>query len=114
MLILVTKASAVAALLPFRNRWHANVLRFRQIETEVVCDEPPQGGPIQKLQGARATILQYRPTIVVEMHPNVWASANTTRASTERLLLDLHLKATPLSGQRDPLEDHGQVWLEPR
>ena len=72
-----------------------------------------EGFEIEALHGARATILAHRPIIVVEMHPNVWESANTTRASTEKLLHELRVKPVPLSGQTDPLNDHGQVWLEP-
>ena len=72
-----------------------------------------EGFEIEALRGARATILLQRPIIVVEMHPNVWASANTTRENTELLLRELRLQPVPLSGQRDPLNQHGQVWLEP-
>lgn len=72
-----------------------------------------EGFEIEALRGARSTIVAHRPVIVVEMHPNVWHSANTTRESTEALLQDLKLKPVPLSGQRDPLNEHGQVWLEP-
>ena len=73
-----------------------------------------EGFEIEALRGATATILNYRPLIIVEMHPNVWTSANTTRESAEQLFRKLRLQPIPLSGQRDPLEDHGQVWLESR
>jgi len=72
-----------------------------------------EGFEIEALRGAQSTILVHRPLIVVEMHPNVWASANTTRESTEALLCKLRLHPVALSGQRDPLAEHGQVWLEP-
>lgn len=71
-----------------------------------------EGFEIQALRGARATIQSHRPLIVVEMHPNVWSSAATTRAGAESLLAELRLRPVALSGQRDALEDHGQVWLE--
>ncbi len=71
-----------------------------------------EGFEIEALRGARATILSHRPLIVVEMHPNVWASANTTLASAEALLAELRLRPVALSGQSDPLNEHGQVWLE--
>ena len=51
-------------------------------------------------------------TIIVEMHPSVWASAQTTRASAEGLLADLGLEAVALTGQADPLADYGQVLLK--
>lgn len=84
-------------------------------------DNPPpdvllldiEGFEIEALRGARATILAHRPIIVVEMHPNVWHSADTTRDGAEALLGELRLRPVPLSGQLDPLNDHGQVWLEP-
>lgn len=72
-----------------------------------------EGFEIQALRGARDTIRRLRPIVVVEMHPNVWNSANTTRRGAESLLQDLRLRPVPLSGQKDPLEDHGQVYLEP-
>lgn len=49
--------------------------------------------------------------IIVEMHPGVWDSANTTRARAESLLADLRLKAVPLTGQSDPLDEYGLVHL---
>jgi len=49
--------------------------------------------------------------IIVEMHPNVWASANTTRAKAESLLQELGLHAEAMTGQDDPLGDYGTVRL---
>lgn len=72
-----------------------------------------EGFEIQALAGAEETIRSRRPIVVVEMHPNVWESANTTRGEAERLLALLRLRPVGLSGQRDPLAEHGQVWLEP-
>jgi FkbM family methyltransferase len=71
-----------------------------------------EGFEIEALRGARETISERRPIVVAEMHPNVWESAHTTREEAERLLKDLGLRAVGLSGQRDPLAEHGQVWLE--
>ena len=71
-----------------------------------------EGFEIEALRGAQATILACRPLIVVEMHPNVWSSANTTRITTENLLRELRLRPVALSGQNDPLAEHGQVFLE--
>src|SRR5205807_2491515 len=48
---------------------------------------------------------------IVEVHPNVCSSANTTRARTEDLRADLGLCALPLTGQSDPLGDYGLVHL---
>lgn len=52
--------------------------------------------------------------LVVEMHPDVWDSAATTRAGAEALLAELGLTPVPLTGQRDPLGEHGIVHLAPR
>jgi FkbM family methyltransferase len=72
-----------------------------------------EGFEIAALLGARKLIEagNDRLGVVVEMHPNVWDSANTTRSGTESLLNQLGLKAIPLTGQSDPLGDHGIVYL---
>ncbi len=73
-----------------------------------------EGFEIAALEGARQLIRRMGPrlNIVVEMHPNVWESAATTRAGAESLLAQLNLRAVPLMGQRDPLDEHGLVYLE--
>lgn len=72
-----------------------------------------EGFEIAALNGARALIESRRSKlgIIVEMHPSVWDSANTTRARAESLLEDLRLTAVPLTGQSDPLSDYGLVHL---
>jgi FkbM family methyltransferase len=51
------------------------------------------------------------PAVVVEMHPNAWASAGTDRTTFERLLVEFRLRPDPLSGQTDPMGDYGHVLL---
>ena len=72
-----------------------------------------EGFEIAALEGARALIQSRRGRlgIVVEMHPDVWETADTTRAKTEALLAELGLDAQPLTGQVDPLGEHGLVHL---
>ena len=72
-----------------------------------------EGFEIAALFGAQETIQRGRNKlgIIVEMHPNVWNSANTTRARAEELFADLGLRVVPLTGQSDPLGDHGIVHL---
>ncbi|HEY8184905.1 MAG TPA: FkbM family methyltransferase [Pyrinomonadaceae bacterium] len=72
-----------------------------------------EGFEIAALSGARELIQSRRGHlgIVVEMHPNVWSSANTTRARAEILLAELRLRAESLTGQTDPLGDYGLVHL---
>lgn len=75
-----------------------------------------EGFEIAALSGARE-LIQSRSGelgIIVEMHPNVWDSSNTTRARAEMLLKALGLSAIPLTGQTDPLSDYGLVHLKYR
>jgi FkbM family methyltransferase len=73
-----------------------------------------EGFEIAALSGARKLIQSSSRElgIIVEMHPNVWNSANTTRAGAELLLRELGLTAVPLMGQTDPLDDYGLVHLK--
>lgn len=73
-----------------------------------------EGFEIAALSGARELIKSRgrKMNIVVEMHPDVWDSADTTRAQAEALLAELKLRAVPLMGQSDPLGEHGLVYLE--
>jgi FkbM family methyltransferase len=72
-----------------------------------------EGFEIAALSGATELIKSRRGALglIVEMHPNVWSSANTTRARAETLLADLGLRAVPLTGQSDPLGEYGLVHL---
>ena len=72
-----------------------------------------EGYEIAALAGARDLIESCGKAleIVVEMHPNAWASADTTREDAETLLDDLGLEALSLTGQADPLSDYGLVYL---
>jgi FkbM family methyltransferase len=73
-----------------------------------------EGFEIEALAGARKIMSERGPAlnIIVEMHPSVWASANTTRMGAEMLLDELRLTPVPLTGQSDPLGEHGLVYLE--
>lgn len=75
-----------------------------------------EGFEIAALIGARELVLSSKGKlgIIVEMHPNVWSSANTTRALAEGTLSELGMHAVPLNGQADPLGEHGPVFLECR
>lgn len=74
-----------------------------------------EGFEFRALEGARE-LLARSPELglVVEMHPNVWESAGTSRAAAEALLDELHLEAIPLMGQSDPLDAHASVLLKRR
>jgi FkbM family methyltransferase len=74
-----------------------------------------EGFEIQALLGARELIRRRRGHlgIVVEMHPGVWDSAETTRQRARDVLADLGLRPVALGNQREPMEEHGLVYLEP-
>lgn len=75
-----------------------------------------EGFEIAALSGARNLIQSRRGElgIIVEMHPNVWDSANTTRARAETLFAELGLSAQALTGQADSLNDYGLIYLSYR
>jgi FkbM family methyltransferase len=74
-----------------------------------------EGFEIAALAGAKRLIQERRDLlIVVEMHPNVWPSADTTRKFAEDLLDELQLTPIPLQGQSDALDDHAIVHLQQR
>jgi len=72
-----------------------------------------EGFEIVALSGARRLLATRKQSmgIVVEMHPDSWEVAGTSRADAESLLRELGLRAEPLSGQVDPLAVYGHVWL---
>jgi FkbM family methyltransferase len=72
-----------------------------------------EGYEIAALRGAHRLIAARwdELTIVVEMHPTVWAQSGTSRAEAEQLLGELRLRPVPLTGQADPLADYGIVHL---
>lgn len=73
-----------------------------------------EGFEFAALRGAARVLERQRGKLglVVEMHPNVWNSAATSRADAERFLSEMGLCAIPLHGQQDPLGEHGLVHLE--
>jgi hypothetical protein len=72
-----------------------------------------EGFEFAALFGAKRTLERLRKKIglVVEMHPDVWESAGTSRADAERFLSEMGLQAIPLMGQKDPLDEHALVHL---
>jgi FkbM family methyltransferase len=74
-----------------------------------------EGFEIAAIAGAKRLIKEKRDLlIVVEMHPDVWSSAGTTRRSAEDLLDELQLTPIPLQGQTDALAEHATVHLKQR
>lgn len=71
-----------------------------------------EGWEIAALAGARA-LLDTTP-FVVELHPDAWQWSGHARTDLESLLAAHDLEAVALSGQRDPLGEHGQAVIAPR
>jgi FkbM family methyltransferase len=71
-----------------------------------------EGYEVAALQGA-SHLFRDRPELdaVVELHPDVWEASGTSRQEAERLLRDLGRRPVPLTGQADPLAEHGTVYL---
>jgi FkbM family methyltransferase len=74
-----------------------------------------EGFEIAALTGARRLLsaVRERLRLVVEMHPDAWEVAGSSRSEAEALFREFRLHAEPLSGQADPLREHGHVWLRP-
>lgn len=72
-----------------------------------------EGFEFAALQGASKIIDRRRGAlgIIVEMHPDVWNSAGTTRTTAEQFLIESGVHVVPLTGQQDPLGEHGLVHL---
>jgi FkbM family methyltransferase len=72
-----------------------------------------EGFEIAALSGARELIKASagRVGIIAEMHPSVWMLSGTNREEAEMLLSGCRLNVVPLTGQSDPLGEHGLVYL---
>ena len=82
------------------------------------CPVPPkwlmidvEGFEIRVLRGARR-LLMLCAGAVVELHPDAWGAAGTTRHELEALIDELSMSVTPLSGQSDPFTEYGVVALQ--
>jgi FkbM family methyltransferase len=73
-----------------------------------------EGFEFDVLQGAQHTLRRrpLAPSVVVEMHPELWADAGWTRERGERLIASLGRRVVSLTGQRDPFGEYGPVALE--
>jgi FkbM family methyltransferase len=70
-----------------------------------------EGFELRVLRGARRIIPQCK-GLVVELHPASWSLAGTSRADLESVLAEHSLKMTPLTGQKDPFTEYGNVLLQ--
>jgi FkbM family methyltransferase len=73
-----------------------------------------EGSEIAALRGMRWLLRP--PTgvrLVAELHPDAWSWSSDSRAQLEALLAGLELRPVALTGQRDPLAEHGMVYFAP-
>jgi FkbM family methyltransferase len=73
-----------------------------------------EGWEVAALRGGCALLTATRKQIgvVVELHPDAWSCFGESRAELETILTRLKRRPIALSGQKDPLAEHGQVSFE--
>lgn len=74
-----------------------------------------EGFEIQALIGFESFLKDHKcPHIIIEMHPNVWPSAETTVELARKVIERIDRVAVPLSGQTDVWSEHGHIYLQTR
>jgi FkbM family methyltransferase len=71
-----------------------------------------EGFELRVLEGARNLIRSGNTHFVVEMHPALWSSADAGPDQIADFLKEMQLQPKCLTGQHDPLQDYGLVYLE--
>ena len=69
-----------------------------------------EGWEIGALKSARRLLRHSR--FVIELHPSAWPWSGHSRGDLEELLREYGLDVVPLTGQVDPLGEHGLVFLD--
>jgi len=72
-----------------------------------------EGFELHALRGAKQTLAQHRPTVVVELHPMNWPEIGVSGEQMDEFLKDVDYRLKPLDGQTNPLTEYGHVVLEP-
>ena len=73
-----------------------------------------EGFEIAALRGARR-LLRSGAQFVVELHPDIWEKSDrASRAELESILQEHALEVVPLSGQSEPLAEHGLIYFATR
>jgi FkbM family methyltransferase len=69
-----------------------------------------EGWEIAALKSARRLLRHSR--FVIELHPSAWPWSGHSRTDLEELLQELELEVVRLTGQADPLGEHGHVFVD--
>ena len=72
-----------------------------------------EGFELHALRGAKETLAQHRPAVLIELHPMNWPEIGESPATAAAILAQLGYRAVPLDGQKEPLVEYGHVFLEP-
>lgn len=72
-----------------------------------------EGFEFNVLNGARKTLEETRPRILVELHPMFWPALGIDTAWAASQLCALNYRVTPIERQSDVMSEHGHVMLQP-
>ena len=88
----------------------------RVLDATAVLADPPAhlARRVAALRGGRELFGATREQagLVIELHPSAWSWSGDSRADLEAILVELRRRPIALSGQKDPLAEHGQVYFE--
>jgi FkbM family methyltransferase len=72
-----------------------------------------EGFEFNVLNGARKTLKEARPSILVELHPMFWPALGIDAGWAANQLRDLDYKVTAIEEQSEVMSEHGHVMLQP-
>jgi FkbM family methyltransferase len=72
-----------------------------------------EGFEFKVLNGARKTLKEARPRILVELHPMFWPALGIDTEWAARQLRELNYRITPIERQSDVMSEHGHIMLQP-
>jgi FkbM family methyltransferase len=72
-----------------------------------------EGFEFKVLNGARKTLREVQPRILVELHPMFWPALGIDTAWAASQLRELNYRVTPIERQSDVMSEHGHVMLQP-